>query len=218
MRSVLPGWAFGCGPAELRATRHRGDAASSGHIKGMNSNNRRPSTGMARRTRDMNSDELLTVDRFAVTLPEREVHMYDEAGFLACDDDYRLQVLANVADYARLIESGLTTEQVGSKLHVDVAAVRKRIDERTLWAIKDNGRWLLPALQFDEDGVIPGMDRIIRLVSVGMHPLSVCGLLTGPSPELSPGGAPVSLVEWLRAGGDITLAVPVVQHGIWAAA
>jgi len=192
LRSVLPGWAFGCGPAELRATRRRGDAASAGHIMAMNSN-RHP-------------------------LPEREVHMYDEAGFLECDDDYRLQVLANVADYARLIESGLTTEQVGCKLHVDVAAVRKRIDERTLWAIKDNGRWLLPALQFDEDGVIPGMDRIIRLVSVGMHPLSVCGLLTRPQPELSQGGAPVSLMEWLRAGGDITLAVPVVQHGIWAAA
>jgi len=94
--------------------------------------------------------------------------------------------------------------------------VRKRIDEHTLWAMKDNGRWLLPALQFDEDGLIPGMDRIIRLVSVGMHPLSVCELLTGPCPELSQDGAPVSLVEWLRAGGDITLAVPVVQHGIWA--
>jgi len=151
-------------------------------------------------------------------LPEREAKMYDEAGFLECDDAYRWQVLANVADYARLIESGLTTEQVGSKLHVTPAAVRKRIDEHTLWAIKDNGRWLLPALQFDEDGLIPGMDRIIRLVSVGMHPLSVCGLLTGPCPELSQCGAPVSLVEWLRAGGDITLAVPVVQHGIWAAA
>jgi len=144
--------------------------------------------------------------------------MYDEAGFLACDDAYRLQVLANVADYARLIESGLTTEIVGRKLHLTPAAVRKRIDERHLWAIKDNGRWLLPALQFDEDGLIPGMDRIIRLVSVGMHPLSVCELLTRPQAELSQHGAPVSLVEWLRAGGDITLAVPVVQHGIWAAA
>ncbi len=191
LRSVLPVWAFGCGPAELRATRRRGDATVAGHIMGMN--NRHP-------------------------LPEREAEMYDEAGFLECDDAYRWQVLANVADYARLIESGLTTEQVGSKLHVDVAAVRKRIDERHLWAIKDNGRWLLPALQFDEDGLIPGMDRIIRLVSVGMHPLSVCELLTRPQAELSQHGAPVSLVEWLRAGGDITLAVPVVQHGIWAAA
>jgi len=185
----------------LRATRRRGDTGSAGHIKGMNSNNRHPSIGMAGRT-----------------LPEREACMHDEAGFLECDDAYRLQVLANVADYARLIESGLTTEQVGRKLHVTPTAVRKRIDEHTLWAIKDNGRWLLPALQFDEDGVIPGLDRIIRLVFVGMHPLSVCGLLTGPCPELSQGGAPVSLVEWLRAGGDITLAVPVVQHGIWAAA
>ena len=122
-----------------------------GHIMGMNSNDRHPST---------------------VTLPEREAQMYDEAGFLA-------------SDYARLVESGLTTKQVGSKLHVDVAAVRKRIDERTLWAIKDNGRWLLPALQFDDNGLIPGMDRIIRLVSVGMHPMSVCGLLTRPQPELS---------------------------------
>jgi len=151
-------------------------------------------------------------------LPEREAHMYDEAGFLECDDDPRVEGLANVVGYARLIENGLTTEQVGATLHLSVAAVRKRIAEHTLWAIKDNGRWLLPALQFDEDGLIQGMERIIRLVSVGIHPLSVCGLLTCPQAELSQGGAPVSLVEWLRAGGDITIAVPVVQHGIWAAA
>jgi len=85
-----------------------------GHIVAMNSNNRHPLTGMAGRT-----------------LPEREAHMYDEAGFLECDDAYRLQVLANVADYARLIESGLTTERVGRKLHVDVAAVRKRSTSAT---------------------------------------------------------------------------------------
>jgi len=176
---------------------------SAAHMMGMNSNVRHRSADLARRTPGTNSDELFTVDRFAVTLPEREVHMYDEA---------------NVADYARLVENGLTTEQVGATLHLSVAAVRKRIAEHTLWAIKDNGRWLLPALQFDEDGLIQGMERIIRLVSVGIHPLSVCGLLTCPQAELSQGGAPVSLVEWLRAGGDITIAVPVVQHGIWAAA
>ncbi len=185
---------------------------------GMNSDNRHPLTETSRRTRGTNNDELLIVDRFAVTLPEREARMYDEAGFFPADDAYRCQVLANVADSARLFESGLTTKQVGSKLHLTVAAVLKRIDEHTLWAIKDHGRWSCPAAQFDEDGVIPGMDRIVRLVSVGMHPLSVCGLLTRPCPELSQDGAPVSLVEWLRAGGDITLAVPVVQHGIWAAA
>jgi len=176
---------------------------SAGHMMGMNSNVRHRSADLARRTPGTNSDELFTVDRFAVTLPEREVHMYDEA---------------NVADYARLVESGLTTEQVGATLHLSVAAVRKRIAEHTVWAIKSNGRWSCPAAQFDMNGLIQGMERIIRLVSVGMQPLTVCGLLTGPCPELSRDGAPVSLVEWLRAGGDITLAVPVVQHGIWAAA
>ena len=187
------------------------------HIKVMNSNVRHRSA-VARRTPVRNSDELFTVDRFAVTLPEREVQMYDEAGFLECDDDPRVKGLANVADYARLVESGLTTEQVGATLRCSVAAVRKRIAEHTVWAMKVNGRWLLPALQFADHGLIPGIDRIIRLASVGMHPLSVCGLLTGPCPELSRDGAPVSLVEWLRAGGDITIAVPVVQHSIWAAA
>ena len=187
------------------------------HIKVMNSNVRHRSA-VARRTPVRNSDELFTVDRFAVTLPEREVQMYDEAGFLECDDDPRVKGLANVADYARLVESGLTTEQVGATLHLSVAAVRKRIAEHTVWAIKSNGRWSCPAAQFDMNGLIQGMERIIRLVSVGMQPLTVCGLLTGPCPELSRDGAPVSLVEWLRAGGDITLAVPVVQHGFWAAA
>jgi len=176
---------------------------SAGHMMGMNSNVRHRSADLARRTPGTNSDELFTVDRFAVTLPEREVQMYDEA---------------NVADYVRLVESGLTTEQVGATLHLSVAAVRKRIAEHTVWAIKSNGRWSCPSVQFDMNGLIQGMERIIRLVSVGMQPLTVCGLLTGPCPELSSDGAPVSLVEWLRAGGDITLAVPVVQHGIWAAA
>ena len=159
---------------------------------------------------------LPTIRRSAVALPGAEAALYDGAGFVEGDDAYRGQMLSNVADYARLMATALTTEETRRKLHVDRSRVRQRIAERTLWAIKDSGKWVLPAVQFDDNGLVRGLDQIIRLVPAGMHPLSVLGLLTSPQPELGEAGEPVSIVHWLRTGGDITTAVAVMERSDWA--
>jgi hypothetical protein len=156
----------------------------------------------------------------SVALPRAEAELYDAADFGEDVDAYRRQVLGAVTAYALLVNTAHSTADVAGLLGVDPSRVRQRIKERSLWAIKDRGDWVFPALQFETEpsraGLISGLDKVFQAIPEGLHPLSVEGLLITPQEELRRHDMPVTVLHWLRTGGDVNRALGTVERLYWA--
>jgi len=51
------------------------------------------------------------------------------------------------------------------------------------------------------------LEQVLAALPEGLHPAEVAGFLTTPNPNLGgPDGGMVSVLEWLDAGGDATVA------------
>ncbi|QHE74175.1 DNA-binding protein [Rhodococcus sp. WAY2] len=177
---------------------------------------------MARLDIERALDALPTIHQASVALPAAEAAMYDAADFGEDQDAYRRKMLDNVAAYTRLLSTARTSAEVSALLEVDPSRIRQRVADRTLWALKDQGKWLFPALQFEPEGPRPGLvrglDKILSALPAGLHPLAVEGLLTTPQDQLRDEGKPASILHWLRSGGDIAAASCVVEQQRWASA
>ncbi|GAA5170391.1 DNA-binding protein [Amycolatopsis dongchuanensis] len=107
-----------------------------------------------------------------------------------------------VAAHAVLAESALTVPAAADRLGVDASRVRHRLAERRLTGWKDQGGWRLPAWQFTDDGVLPGLDTVLAALPAGQPALVVAAFMTHPQDDLVIAGEPVSPRQWLLAGGD----------------
>ena len=104
--------------------------------------------------------------------------------------------------YSALLASSLSVSQAAARLHVDDSRIRQRLGERTLYGIKLKSVWRLPRFQFIEQGMVPGIERVLPHLDPALHPLSVVGWFTTPNPDLVYGEdeEPGSPLDWLRAG------------------
>ena len=122
-------------------------------------------------------------------------------------------VADRIARMRSLVENALTVEQAADRLGgVGASRVRQRVGDRSLWAIKRANRLLLPAVQFTDDGMVPGLDAVLQALPNDMQPLSIQGLLTTPQPSLVVDGEPVPIVDWLLIGGAVEDARSVVDQ------
>jgi hypothetical protein len=119
---------------------------------------------------------------------------------LALDDAHPL--IRSAAAYAALIGSSLSVAQAAARLHVEGSRVRQRLGERSLYGIKLRSGWRVPLFQFTDHGTVPGIDAVLPRLDPTLHPLSVVGWFTTPSPDLTYGDdeEPVSVLAWLMAG------------------
>lgn len=103
--------------------------------------------------------------------------------------------------YAVMLAGALTVNEVSQRLDVTSGRIRQRISARTLYALRSQGEWRLPAWQFDGDGVVPGLEDVLPALPE-LHPLSVLGFLSRHDPDLEIDGETVSPLTWLASGGD----------------
>lgn len=102
------------------------------------------------------------------------------------------------------IEHSLTTRDAGTALGLSRSAIAHRIRRRSLYAFTVAGRWYLPRWQFQPSTVagslrpVPGIERIVRAIPSGLHPLAVQAILTTPDADFGD----LSPIGYLRAGGD----------------
>jgi hypothetical protein len=113
-------------------------------------------------------------------------------------------VVRTAAEYAALLASSLTVEQVAGLLGVDSSRVRHRLADRTLCGIKERSGWRLPAFQFASARLVPGIDRVLPLLPTDLHPLAVVGWFTRPNPDLLDDNeeTPMRPLDWLSTGRD----------------
>ena len=116
------------------------------------------------------------------------------------------------ASTAAVLADTVSVAEVAERLGVDTSRVRHRLASRTLLGIRRTGGWRLPSWQFGADGLpLPGLQRVLRALPDDMPPLVVARFFAAPQPELSLDGRPVSVRDWLAAGGDP--AVPAALAG-----
>jgi len=107
------------------------------------------------------------------------------------------------ATYAAVLAASLSVADVARALGVDSSRVRHRLAAGQLLGVRRTDGWRLPAWQFGVDGrPLPGIERVLRVLSGEVHPVAASRFFLTPIPELRVGRASVSPRDWLAGGGD----------------
>jgi hypothetical protein len=164
-------------------------------------------------------------------LPPDEVALLTEGGFRSRRiAEERSPYLDAIAEYTALVATGQSVREVAKRLRIDPSQVRRRLIQHTLYGLKLDDDWLLPAFQFTADGLpLPGVAIVFPRLPPNLHPVAVYRWFTLPDPDLRPqalhglaegdraGDEALSPRDWLAAGGDpavvAALADGLAQHG-----
>ena len=106
------------------------------------------------------------------------------------------------ARYGALLVTALSVPEAAARLGVDASRVRHRLAEGSLYGIRLRSGWRVPAFQFDDGRLVPGVDAVLRAVPDDVHPVALWSWLEAASPDLVVAGRPASPLRWLRTGGD----------------
>ena len=107
-----------------------------------------------------------------------------------------------VAEQAVLRDTALSVSQAAERIGVDSSRIRHRIAERRLVGWKDRGGWRLPAWQFTDNDVLPGLEVVLAAMPADQPALVLANFMTTPQEDLELGDRPASPREWLLAGGS----------------
>lgn len=106
-----------------------------------------------------------------------------------------------VAEQAVLRDTALSVSQAADRISVDSSRVRHRIGDGRLIGWKDRGGWRLPAWQFSDDDVLPGLETVLASMPQDQPALVLAKFMTTAQDDLELGDRPVSPRDWLLAGG-----------------
>ena len=81
--------------------------------------------------------------------------------------------------------------------------IRQRLAARALYGIKVGDEWRLPAFQFRDDGLVPGIEQVLPQLPENLNPVAVYRWFHSSQPDLYDGdGKDLSPIEWLESGND----------------
>ena len=144
-------------------------------------------------------------------LTPSELALLGRAGVGTEDHPQRADpMMGHATEFGAILATSLSPNRAGERLGgVTAVRVRQMIRERTLYALRLGGRWKVPLFQFGEDGLVPNITAVNRVLPPTLDAVSVLRWYTHPDPELeAPGGEILSPLEWLRAGREPS---PVVE-------
>ena len=139
----------------------------------------------------------------SVPLTPTEQRLLADGGFdLRPRDGRRDPIAETAARYEGLLRTSLSTAEAGARLGVDPSRIRQRLAERTLYGIRPQSQWVLPAFQFLEKGEVPGWSAVAPRLRTGLHPVAVQCWFLEPNVDLVDPETDKRLSprNWLRAG------------------
>jgi hypothetical protein len=171
----------------------------------------------------MDAAERLLPDRPApngrTELSAAEVEFLQRAGvdpsdFIPSGQGPASALAKTAAEYAVLLAASLPPADIAERVGVDESRIRQRINQHTLYAVRDGRGWRVPVFQLDGTGhaLLPGLERIVphlydaHLVEVARWFLSPQADLEGPDDE------PMSPRDWLLTGHDPKIAATVAEE------
>ena len=116
-------------------------------------------------------------------------------------------------EFGAILATSLSAIRAGERLGgVTAVRVRQMIRERSLYAVRLEGRWRIPIFQFQDEGLVPNIVAVNPALPPTLDPVSVLRWYTRPDPELeSAGGDVLSPLDWLRAGLDPATVVRIAR-------
>jgi hypothetical protein len=145
---------------------------------------------------------LLADEGSTLTAPE-EAALAKGGVELVSDQALRVVDAQVVSAYQQLRNGSLSVEDAARRLGVNTSRIRQRLADRSLYGIKDGNAWLLPAFQFCADGLVPGVDVVVRRLPLDIGALAVARWFSNPNPDLSTRDddeRPLTPLEWLLGG------------------
>jgi hypothetical protein len=138
----------------------------------------------------------------------------DPSDFTPTSEGPASALARTAAEYAVLMAASLPPTEIADRVRVDESRVRQRINQHTLYAVRDGRGWRVPIFQLDATGhaLLPGLERIVphfydaQLVEVAHWFLSPQADLEGSD------GEPMSPRDWLLTGHDPKLAATVAEE------
>ena len=139
---------------------------------------------------ELTPSELVLLDRAGVDVEEHP------------DREDPMTVYAT--EFGAILATSLSAARAGERLSgVTAVRVRQMIRERSLYALRLEGRWRIPIFQFQDEGLVPNIVAVNPSLPQALDPVSVLRWYTRPDPELeATGGGVLSPLDWLRAGMD----------------
>lgn len=110
----------------------------------------------------------------------------------------------SAAELAAFMGTALSVRQTAEQLGVSTSRVRHRLADGQLAGVHHRSGWRLPAWQFTEQGVLPGLDVVLAALPADEPPPAVAAFMLTPDPDLEIVGKAVSPRAWLAADGDPT--------------
>lgn len=116
--------------------------------------------------------------------------------------DHHDPMVTYATEYGAILATSLSAAQAGGRLGgVTAVRIRQMIRERSLYALRLEGRWKIPIFQFHDEGLVPNIAVVNSVLPRTLDPVSVLRWYTSPDPELkATGGNVLSPLDWLRAG------------------
>ncbi|MBT8427470.1 MAG: hypothetical protein KJO02_05510 [Erythrobacter sp.] len=147
-------------------------------------------------------------------LTAAELALLKKAGVDVDEHPERDDPMLNYAtEFGAILATSLTAAEAAKRLH-DVSAVwiRQKIRDGTLFAMRIDGRWKIPAFQFDEHGLIANIGAVNAILPRTLDAVSVQRFFTTADAELeSPKGERLSPLAWLKAGLDPAAVVELAR-------
>ena len=142
-------------------------------------------------------------------LPAEEASILDAAGLdisEAVANGESDPAAETVEDYMEILASSMSVQEAAAILRVDPSRIRQMIRGRSMAAISERGRYLIPKFQFSGDRLIPSFESVYSAASSDVPLILFYRWFTQPSPDLPQGedeqGPDLSPREWLLAGFD----------------
>lgn len=107
-----------------------------------------------------------------------------------------------IAEQAVLRDTALSVNQAADRVGVDTSRIRHRIGSGRLIGWKDRGGWRLPAWQFTDTDVLPGLEIVLAAMPDDQPALVLANFMTTPQDDFELNDRPVSPRDWLMAGGS----------------
>lgn len=103
---------------------------------------------------------------------------------------------------AAIFADALTVEEAAASLKVTPGRVRQMLNDGSLYGMKVEAGWLIPAFEFANGELVRNIRTVNTALRPGLHPVAVFNWFTLPDQGLRIENVPVSPREWLLSGGD----------------
>lgn len=128
----------------------------------------------------------------------REVGLNPEADAAGLDDATR----SATAKMAAILADSLSVDDAANRMQLHPSRLRQMLLDRSLFGIKVDGGWRVPAFQFSGRRQTRSLGLVLRATPSNLHPIELFNWLVRPNRALVIDGASVAPLAWLESGGD----------------